>query len=64
MMFLLDKNERADPINGRQDEIITDEMIEALKDGRRLYIDVNNEYAVVIKYKKGKKNEKRSNTAE
>lgn len=62
-MFLLDKNERADPIYGRQDEIITDEMIEALKKGRRLYIDVQNEYAVVIKYK-GKNNGETGNSKE
>lgn len=58
MMFILEKGERADPMYGLQKEYITEEDIEALKNGRRLYIDVNNEYAVVIKYKKGKKNEK------
>lgn len=58
MMFILEKGERADPMYGLQKEYITEEDIEALKNGRRLYIDVNNEYAVVIKYKKGKKNDK------
>ena len=57
MMFILEKGERADPMYGLQKEYITEEDIEALKNGRRLYIDVNNEYAVVIKYKKGKKND-------
>lgn len=56
-MFILEKGERADPMYGLQKEYITEEDIEALKNGRRLYIDVNNEYAVVIKYKRGKKNE-------
>ena len=38
---------------GLETEYITDEMIQALKDGKRLYFTVNcDEYAVVIKYKK------------
>ena len=57
MMFVLEKYEKADPMYGMEIEYITDEMIEALKNGKRIYIDVMNEYAVVIKYKKGKKNE-------
>ena len=48
-MIILEKGERADPLYGRQDEIITDAMIDALKAGKRLYIDVNHEYAIVIK---------------
>lgn len=52
-MQILDKGERADPLYGRQDETITDKEIEALKDGKRLYIDIGCEYAVVINYKKG-----------
>lgn len=52
-MRILNKGERADPLYGRQDETITDKEIEALKDGKRLYIDIGCEYAVVIKYKKG-----------
>lgn len=56
-MKILNKGERADPLYGRQDETITDKDMEALKDGKRLYIDVNCEYAVVIKYKKGDKDD-------
>lgn len=52
-MKILNKGERADPLYGLQEEYITDEEIEALRQGKRLYIDINCEYAVVIKYKKG-----------
>ena len=52
-MIVLEKGERADHLYGLQTEYITDEDIEALKEGKRLYFDVNVEYAVVIKYKKG-----------
>lgn len=52
-MIILNKGEKADPLYGRQDEKITDKEIEALKNGQRLYIDVNMEYAIVIKYIKG-----------
>lgn len=57
MMFILKKGEKVDPKYGMEIEYITDEMIEALKNGKRIYIDVMSEYAVVIKYKKGKKND-------
>ena len=50
---ILKKGERADPLWGLEEKIITDEMIEALQQGKRLYLSVNDEYAVVIK--KGKK---------
>lgn len=50
-MIILEKGERADPLWGMETEFITDEQIEALKSGRRLWISVNDEYAVVIKYK-------------
>lgn len=50
-MIILNKGERADPLYGMQTETITDKDIEALKDGKRLYFEVNMEYAVVIKYK-------------
>jgi len=53
-MIILENGERADPLWGMDTEIITDEMIEALQQGKRLYITVNNEYAVVIK-KNGKR---------
>lgn len=56
-MKILNKGERADPLYGLLGETITDKEIEALKDGKRLYIDVNCEYAVVIKYKKGGEDE-------
>ena len=53
-MIILEKGERADPLWGMDTEIITDEMIEALEQGKRLYLSVNDEYAVVIK-KDGKR---------
>lgn len=52
-MIVLNKGEKADPLYGMQTETITDKEIEALKNGQRLYIDVNMEYAIVIKYNKG-----------
>lgn len=54
MIHVLEKGEKADPLWGMDTEIITDEMIEALQQGKRLYLSVNNEYAVVIK-KDGKR---------
>ena len=54
-MIILENGERADPLWGMDTEIITDEMIEALEQGKRLYLSVNGEYAVVIK-KDGKRN--------
>lgn len=53
-MIILENGERADPLWGIDTEIITDEMIEALQQGKRLYLSVNDEYAVVIK-KDGKR---------
>ena len=53
-MIILEKGERADQLWGMNTEIITDEMIEALEQGKRLYLTVNDEYAVVIK-KDGKR---------
>ena len=54
MIEILNKHERADPLYGIIREEINDEMIDALKEGKRLYISVNSEYAVVIK-KKGRR---------
>ena len=53
-MIILEKGERADQLWGMNTEIITDEMIEALEQGKRLYLTGNDEYAVVIK-KDGKR---------
>ena len=50
-MIILEKHERADQLYGSQTEIITEEEMEALKQGKRLYISVNMEYAVIIKYR-------------
>ena len=52
-MIILEKGERADPLWGMGTEYITDEQIEALKSGKRLWLSVNDEYAVAIKYKGG-----------
>ena len=54
MIHILEKGEKADPLWGIGTEIITDDMIEALQQGKRLYLSVNDEYAVVIK-KDGKR---------
>ena len=52
-MIILQKGEKADPLWGMGIEYITDKEIEALKSGRRLWLSVNDEYAVVIRYKGG-----------
>lgn len=49
-MIILEKGEKANPLWGMGIQYITDEEIEALKDGKRLWLSVNDEYAVVIKY--------------
>lgn len=55
-MVVLEKGERAEPCYGLFKEEITEEMIQALKEGKRLYMTVNGgEYAVVLKYKAPKK---------
>lgn len=48
-MRILKKGERVDPLWGLEEKTITDEMIKALQQGKRLYFSVNDEYAVVIK---------------
>ena len=53
-MKILKKGEKAEPLWGIGTEYITDKDIDALKSGKRLYMTVNNEYAVVIRYKGGK----------
>lgn len=52
-MIILEKGEKADPLWGMGTEYITDKEIEALKNGKRLWLSVNDEYAVVIKYEGG-----------
>lgn len=59
-MFILNKGERADAMWGLHKEYLTDKDIEELKKGKRLYFQVFNEYAVVIKYKRSGENESRS----
>lgn len=55
-MEILEKGERADPCYGLFREEITEENIQALKEGKRLYMTVvGGEYAIVLKYKKSKK---------
>lgn len=57
-MVILKDREKAYPCYGIETEYITDEMIEALKKGRRLYTEIQSgEYALVIKYKKGGKHD-------
>lgn len=53
-MIILEKGEKADPLWGMATEHITDKEIDALKEGKQLYMSVNDEYAVVIKYEKEK----------
>lgn len=53
-LVVLKKGERADRLYGLFEETISPEDIKALVNGQRLYLDVNGEYAVVIRYKKTK----------
>jgi hypothetical protein len=48
-MRILKDGECPDTLWGLEKETITNEMIEALQEGKRLYLTVNDEYAVVIK---------------
>lgn len=60
-MTILEKGEKTNPCYGLYEEYIDDEMINALKEGKRLYMEINfGEYAVVIKLKKGKKKGKKN----
>ena len=52
-MIILKKGEKADPMWGMCIEYITDKDIDALKSGKCLYMTVNDEYAVVIRYEGG-----------
>ena len=49
-MRILKEGEKADPLWGIGTEYITDKDIDALKSGKRLYMTINDEYAVVIRY--------------
>lgn len=49
-MRILEKGEKADTLWGLGTEYITNKEIEALKSGKRLWLSVNDEYAVIIKY--------------
>lgn len=48
----LKKGERVPCLYGRVNAYATKKDIEALKNGRTLYVNVFNEYAVAIKYRK------------
>ena len=54
-MRILEKWQKADPLYGIETHYITEKEIEALIKGKRLYFDVNWEYAVVIKFKSQEK---------
>jgi hypothetical protein len=54
-MRILEKWQKADPLYRIETHYITEKEIEALIEGKRLYFDVNWEYAVVIKFKSQKK---------
>ena len=54
-MRILEKWQKADPLYGMETHYITEKEIKALIEGKRLYFDVNWEYAVVIKFKSQEK---------
>ena len=47
---ILEKGEYAPPMYGLEEHTLTDEQMEALTNGKRLYIEVEGEYAIVLKY--------------
>ncbi len=57
-MIILKKGEKADPMWGISTEYITDKDIDALKSGKRLYMTVNDEYAVIIRYEMTREDER------
>lgn len=59
-MRILKVGEKVPKLYGVEVDFITDEMITALRKGKRLYVSVNDEYSLVIRYKKnGDKREAR-----
>lgn len=55
-LYILEDYEEPDPCYGMDEFYISDEQLEALKEGKRLYLTVNaQEYAVVIKREGGVK---------
>ena len=46
---ILEKGERVDCLYGREDVFITRHDLSELANGKRLYITVNMEYAIVVK---------------
>lgn len=53
----LKKGERVPSLYGRVNVYITHEDVDALMKGRTLYVNVFDEYAVAIRYKKGANDE-------
>lgn len=47
-VFEMDRSDVIDPLFGVYSKKITDEQIEALKNGKCLYLDVDGEYAVIL----------------
>ena len=48
---ILKKGERAEPLYGLETYYFTEKDLKALMEGKRLYADINSEYAIVIKFK-------------
>lgn len=53
-MIILEKGQKADTLYGMDIEYITDEQVQALIEGKRLYTNFNGEYALTLKYKEKK----------
>lgn len=54
----IDNEEQINWLYGGSEYILTDEDIEALKQGRLINFTVNMEYGCVLKYRKGTNNDK------
>jgi hypothetical protein len=51
---ILKKGEKADPLYGLETYYFTEKDLKALIEGKRLYANINSEYAIVIKFKGNK----------
>jgi hypothetical protein len=48
-IWIMEEDEEPNPLYGMETNTITKDMLKALQDGKRLYMTVNGEYAVVLK---------------
>lgn len=57
---ILKKGKKADPLYGLETYYFTEKDLKALIEGKRLYANINSEYAIVIKLKGNKEKFKKN----